>query len=97
MEHCVRKDSGECQGPVVADLILQVKLGKRNAGPPLEFPLCLAHAIQGGVYSWLAGVGEKVAWGAIESIAPKTRKGLHIKHRVVAREPWKSLLRELGR
>src|SRR2546426_8534459 len=57
-EVCIGKDSGECQGPIVADLLFQLKRGNKNIGRPKKFPLCITHSIKGGVYTWLAHTGE---------------------------------------
>lgn len=93
-EVCIGKSTGECQGPVVADLILQVKRGSRNVGRAQKFPLCVVHTVRGGVYSWLAHTGEAVLWGLVRSIVPRTPRGLHLKYRVVVREPWRKLLKD---
>jgi len=95
-ESCVRKNTGECQGPVVAGLFLQVKRENKNIGHTQRPPLCIAQAVKGGVHSWLAHTGEAVLWGLVNSSVPRTPRGLHLKYRVVVREPWRKLLRDLG-
>ena len=67
---CIGQDTGQCQGPVVADLVLQLKRGSRNVGRAQKLPLCVVHAFRGGAYSWVAHSGEAVMWGIIKSIVP---------------------------
>ena len=95
-ESCIGRETGECRGPVVADLILQLKRGSKNVGRAQKLPLCVVHALRGGAYSWVAHTGEAVLWSVVRSIAPGTRKGLHPTYRVVVREPWRKLLKRLG-
>ena len=93
---CIGKSMGNCQGPVVADLVLQAKRGNKNVGKAQKLPLCVIHAAKGGAYTWMAHTGEAVVWGLVKSIAPGTPRGLHLKYRVVVREPWRKVLRDLG-
>src|SRR5207244_636353 len=95
-EACIGRDAGECKGPVVADLVLQLKRGNKNVGHAQKLPLCVVHTLKGGAYSWVAHTGEAVVWNVIRSIAPATRKGVRLTHRVVVREPWRRLLKRLG-
>lgn len=93
---CVARESGECRGPIVADLVLQAKEGRRNFGDPVKAPLCVVHAVKGALLSWFAHAGGKLLWSIRASLVPGARKGIRITHRVVAREPWRSVLRDLG-
>lgn len=43
------------------------------------------------------GGGFVIPLGAVKSVSPGTRKGIHVKHKVVPREPWKGLLRDAAR
>lgn len=101
MEHvradaCVMSKSGECHGPVVADLVIQVKRGRRNVGRPEKLPLCVVHALKGRAYSWIAHAGESIVWNVVQSVAPRARIGLRVSHRIVVRQPWKGALQKLG-
>ncbi len=96
MDSCMMTNSGECKGPVVADLVVQAKQGRRNVGKARKFPLCVVHALKGSAYSWIAHAGESIVWDVVRFLAPGTRKGLHLTYRIVVREPWKSAMRKLG-
>jgi len=95
-ERCVGKASGECRGPIVADLAVRAKRGHRNAGNSVKVPLCVVHTVKGARLSWFARAG---AW-----LLPSTRglisegdgEGARITHRIVPREPWRSVLRDMG-
>ncbi|HKZ98880.1 MAG TPA: hypothetical protein VJ326_04740 [Thermoplasmata archaeon] len=93
---CVMTKSGECRGPVVADLVIQVKRGRSNVGTPQKLPLCVVHALKGRAYSWIAHAGESIVWNVIQSVAPTARKGLRVSHRVVVRPKWRNILLRLG-
>ncbi len=94
-EECIRRATGECRGPIVADLVLQLKRGNRNVGKGEKLPLCFVHSLTGGVYSWAAHAGEALIWAAIKYVAPGTRKGVRLTYRVVAREPYRTWLKKL--
>jgi|SRR6267143_4711344 len=95
-EGCIGRNTGECRGPLVADLVIQLKRGRKNVGKAQKFPLCIFHTIKGSAYSWLAHAGETVLLDLVRSMVPRTPRGLHVTHRIVVREPWKKLLRDLG-
>src|SRR2546428_13483850 len=95
-DNCIGRETGECKGPVVADLVLQLKRGSKNVGRPQKLPLGVVHAIRGGAYSWVAHTGEAIIWSVVRSIAPATRKGLSPTNSVVVREPCRRVLKRLG-
>ncbi len=96
MTSCAAAAYGQCSGPIVADLVLQVKAGNKNVGKPIRLPLCTQHAIQGGIASWAAHIGERAAWTVIKSVDLRVRKGLRVSHRVQVKQPYRSALRKLG-
>lgn len=90
---CAASKYSECTGPIVADIVLQVKSGRKNVGRPEKLPLCLGHAVQGAVVSTLVNAGADVVWDLLRTIDPKMRKGRRLTQRFVVRDPWKSLLK----
>ena len=93
---CIGKESGECQGPIVADLVVQAKRGRRNVGDPVKVPLCVVHTVKGALLSWFAHAGERLLVSIRRSIVGGGSAGIRITHRIVPREPWRSALRNLG-
>ena len=59
-------------------------------------PLCVTHSIKGGVYNWLAHTGEALIWGSFKSISPRMPKGVHLTYRIIIRETYRQLLKQLG-
>lgn len=96
MPACIGTGYGQCSGFLVADLVVQVKSGRKNVGRAVKLPLCATHAIQGGVASWLAHRGEKAVWSIVKAIEPAARRRLHLTYKVVPREPYKSMLKKMG-